>query len=401
MRRKHIATLTIGVLSILTLLASAAGARADLITDWNLFGLERMSAAKLPAGAPLRGMAMLHAAIFDATNAIAPRYAPYAGKLEGEAGASQAASVCAAAFITLLSVIPTEAEALSTRYNACLVLIPDGREKTQGVAIGARAANAVIALRGDDGADFSSDYKSSAGVGAYAPLTMPVVAPHFASMRPFVLKRSDALRPPPPPTIGSPQSERDLAETQALGGADSSLRSAEQTAQAHYFAFAARIVWNSIARQAIEARGLDLTDSARVMALVNFALSDSSSVVWDAKYFYNAWRPQTALQAAAPGWKPLEPDPLHPEYPCAHCGNGSAVSTVLQSLFGEQPIPFTVSVGQGAQMMRSFTSFRAFEIGEAQSRLYIGAHFRWSIIVGEALGRQVGDKVLEALKPLK
>jgi hypothetical protein len=48
---------------------------------------------------------------------------------------------------------------------------------------------------------------------------------------------------------------------------------------------------------------------------------------------------------------------------------------------------------------RSFNSIREYEEEEAISRLYGGVHFRWSNVVGEIVGKQVGERVLDALKP--
>src|SRR5262245_4061513 len=41
------------------------------------------------------------------------------------------------------------------------------------------------------------------------------------------------------------------------------------------------IVWNSIARHAVQAKALDLVNSARAMALVNFGISDAVSAIFE------------------------------------------------------------------------------------------------------------------------
>jgi hypothetical protein len=90
---------------------------------------------------------------------------------------------------------------------------------------------------------------------------------------------------------------------------------------------------------------------------------------------------------------------MHPEYPCAHCGFGSAASTVLQGLFGSGPFAFSARTGALNGELRAYGSFREFEEEEAISRIYAGLHFRHSTAVGASMGRQVGQIVLEALKP--
>jgi len=186
----------------------------------------------------------------------------------------------------------------------------------------------------------------------------------------------------------------------ALGEKDSAIRTKAQTDIARYHAPPGFIVWNSIARHAVQAKALDLVNSARAMALVNFGISDAVSAIFDAKYTYNAWRPVTAIRASgsASDWTALLPEPMHPEYPCAHCGVGAAASTVLQRLFGSGPFPFSATAAPDVAP-RAFGRFREFEEEEAISRIYAGVHFRWSNAVGEIVGKQVGEKVLEALKP--
>jgi hypothetical protein len=56
-----------------------------------------------------------------------------------------------------------------------------------------------------------------------------------------------------------------------------------------------------------------------------------------------------------------------------------------------------VSTGALGGAIRPYSSFRQFEEEEAISRIYGGVHFRWSNLVGEFVGKQVGKKVLESL----
>jgi len=120
----------------------------------------------------------------------------------------------------------------------------------------------------------------------------------------------------------------------------------------------------------------------------------------DTKFSYHAWRPMTAIRASDPGsmWTALLPVPMHPEYPRAHCGIGTAASTVMQGLFGSGPFPFSAAALPNVAP-RGFGSFREFEEEEAISRIYGGVHYPWSNGVGELVGKQVGEKVLGALRP--
>jgi hypothetical protein len=148
-------------------------------------------------------------------------------------------------------------------------------------------------------------------------------------------------------------------------------------------------------------------DCARALALVNLAIMDSQMAIYEAKYHHNYWRPRTAIKASQtqsaagpPDWTPLIPEPMHPEYPCAHCGVGAAAGVVVEQIFGTAPFHFEVSTGMLNGLTRPYESFREFVEEEAESRIYAGVHYRWSNISGEAVGRQVGMRVFERLKPL-
>jgi hypothetical protein len=370
-------------------------------------------AAKLPSGAPHRILAMMHAAMFDAVNSIQPKYAPYLGSLPAASGASPAAAASAAAYLVLADQIPAAAPDLAQRLHDLTDAIPESAGKSAGLQVGEAAAQAILTVRSDDGADFSSDYVVTTGPGAYALTSQAqMFSPSLGKMKPFVLETASQFRPPPPPPVDSSQALRDIAETKLLGEAGSSRRTADQTLIAQFHLPPGTVVWNSIGRAAVETKSHDLVDSARVMALLNFALIDGQMAIYDAKYHYNYWRPRTAINAAgglvqtastasaAPTeqWTPLIPEPLHPEYPCAHCGVGAAAATVMEHAFGYAPFHFEVSTGALNGMKRPFESFRQYAEEEAASRIYAGVHYRWSNVVGDAVGRQVGARVVETLQ---
>src|SRR5262249_18013737 len=89
--------LSVATISILTLVG--ASARADVITDWNAIATTTIftSGIPVPAVPGSRILAMTHAAIHDALNAIDRRYKPYALDRVAEPGASPEAAVVAAA----------------------------------------------------------------------------------------------------------------------------------------------------------------------------------------------------------------------------------------------------------------------------------------------------------------
>ena len=91
----------------------------------------------------------------------------------------------------------------------------------------------------------------------------------------------------------------------------------------------------------------NVTLSARFYAVLNYALANAAIASWDTKYFYNSWRPITALNYNAsiylasntslvdPSWTPLlDPTPNHQNYLSTHATFGAAAGAVI-SLWNE------------------------------------------------------------------
>src|SRR5688572_19210989 len=121
----------------LVIVMAAAPVRADIVTDWNLH--------TFAAGGPQapRTLAMVHLAMFDAINAIEPRYRPYLTLPAPPAGASAEAAAASAAHGVLVRLFPAQAASLLAALNASLAAIPDGQAETDGVAFGDLVAAAL------------------------------------------------------------------------------------------------------------------------------------------------------------------------------------------------------------------------------------------------------------------
>ena len=142
------------------------------------------------------------------------------------------------------------------------------------------------------------------------------------------------------------------------------------------------------------------------MALVNMALADSYTAGWDSKFFYNHWRPYTAIRhaendgnpqtAASADWEPLMPTPPVHDYPSTHSALGNAAATVLASLLGnETPFTMTSNTAQPSGSTRSFRSFHEAADENADSRVMAGIHFRFACEAGQTLGNKVGKWTVE------
>jgi hypothetical protein len=415
--------------------AFAAPAGGDAVTVWNAnAGVAATAACIAPLDNPFhesRIYAMMHVAIHDALNAIDRRSQPYTFH-KHEPGASPDAAVAAAArdvLVPLIRQLPLELVSPScvaagvasaeAAYTAALAAIPDTPAKAQGIAVGHDAAAAILALRAADGAvgpflNFSCPQRTSPGEYQCTPGTPFVVFELWENVTPFVLNHSSQFRPGPPYRVNSKKYTADFNEVKSLGGdgiGTPSARTADQTEIALYWWESSPLKWNRIARAVSVRTGLNLWENARLFGLLNLALADGYIAMVDSKNHYNYWRPVTAIQTADtdgnpdttgnPLWTPLRPTPPDQDYVSGHAIEGGAAAEVLKEFFGTDQISFhdcSVTLPAGSTcsdpspVLRSYTSFPQAAAENADSRIFIGFHFRKSVEEGTDYGRKIGKR---------
>ena len=359
---------------------------------------------------------MMHVAIHDALNAIDRRYQPYAYDGAGAPGASPEAAVAAAARDVLVALFPqlppdigpTPGPAVAlveAAYANALASIPSSPAKTQGIHIGQAAAAAILALRYRDGSeatflDFNYVAGSNPGDFQLIPGFPFAAAPSWGAVTPFVLRASSQYRPKAP---------YDAAQQEIRGGPQRGEESrphrqhnADRRADADCPILgrrrAAGVEQDRQDRVRPAGRG-SLGERASV-GLLNLASADAYIADFENKYFYEFWRPITAIRAADtdgnpdtdadPTWDSLVPTPPAPDYPSGHSGQGGAMSEVLERFFGDGVSFSTTSTTQPG-VIRSFTSFSQAAKENANSRIYIGFHFRHATVEGLKLGGKVGQ----------
>jgi hypothetical protein len=394
------------------LLLTAAPARADTVTDWNVIAIKATETAGAPVPVQMRAMALVHAAIFDAVNAIERRYSTYAVEVPPGPAASADAAAAAAAHGILERLYPMQKPIHDAALAAALAKLPESAERAQGVKIGQEVADRYFAMRKDDGATAQVAYQFAAGAGMYQatpPMNANPVLPHWRGVRPFVITGAKQFAWQGPPAPGSEAFARDFNEVKRIGGRASTLRTSEQTAVAIHWAGSEVPPFNAVARAAAAAKGLALSDSARLFALMNMAMADSLIAGFEAKYASNSWRPVTAIRnaglaanaavAADPSWEPLLVTPPHPEYPSAHCLGAGAAVAVLQHVFeGDRLATSYVYPPLGVVLKWQTFSQIAKEVEDA--RVWGGIHYRTAVEHGTQVGRQVGEyAVRNALRP--
>jgi len=375
-------------------------ARADVVTDWNVKAGEIVVAAGLTTAPANRTMAIVQTAVYEAVNAITRRYPDNGLKLDAAPVASVEAAVAAANYATLVKLLPSQQAAVDNAYRAALSKIAGGPVKAAGIAVGEKAAAAILALRGDDGADAIETYRPYTAAGVYVPTVIPVV-PQWPQRKPWLMTSPAQFRPGAPPKLTSELWARDYNETKSLGGKNSARRTPEQTDIALFWVATLPPVYHGVVRSVANMPGREITRNARFYAAVTQAADDAVIAVMDAKYHYNFWRPITAIRNGDldsndaterdPSWTPLIETPMHPEYPCAHCIASSVVGAVVQAEIGAGPTPTLTTTSHISGATRSWTKIEDFIQEVADARIYAGVHYRNSKDVGVEMGKQIGE----------
>lgn len=381
------------------MLAAATLARADVITDWNQTAIDVMKAANVAGNPWTRSMAMMNVAMSDAVNTVQNRYTRFIADGPRAPKASAEAAAAGAAREMLLRLYPDQKERISQAYAASIAAVAEGTAKNEGALIGEQAAAAVFAERANDTSNAPDTYRPLTTPGVWIPTTPPLF-PQYATARPWGFKTAADFRPAPPPALSSALYARDYNETKELGAAKSAKRTPEQTEAVKFWTQTNFLpCWFQAAAQLSASRGLGLADNARLFALLAMAEGNAFILEWDAKFHYNFWRPVTAIRNGDSdgndaterdaGWAPLNPTPMHPEYPSAAGIVGGAAAGVLQAVFGSGPVSFTVTDIFDPKLQRRYTSFAQMAEEQRLVRVWGGIHFRNSLEVGDEMGRKI------------
>lgn len=396
----------LGPLALVSVLVPAAVPDADPVLEWNLAAVRTTAAAPFNPPLESRNLAIVHAAMFDAANAFAAEYQPYAVRLRAPPGASLDAAVIAAAHDTLVQLYPEQASTLDALSAGSLKRLPSGPARDAGAAFGAEVARRMLSLRASDGAAeaIAAPYQPGSGPGAWvpaAPALKPALDPGWGRVSPFLLQTGSQFRPGPPPALTSDRYTADFQEMRALGSAASTTRTPAQTDLARLWVSTASQVWNSLARQLITAKRLGPARAARTLALLHLTMSDAFVASWDAKFAHAQWRPITGIRGADsdgnprteadPAWTPLLPTPPFPDYVAGHTACAGAAETVLVHIFGPTPgvsLELTSAAAPGVVLHAS--NVQEVARGVVDARVWGGVHWRTSSEEGLRLGRMVG-----------
>jgi hypothetical protein len=380
----------------------------NAVMEWNQIAL----AATVTAGqGPLpqsRSMTIVQVAVHDAVNAITGKYSTYLSYGPAPTGASPEAAAIAAADTALDALFPAQAPAFDAARVASLAA-RGLTESDPGISVGENAGATIFAARATDGASVAQFPYTAPGAGTpgvWVPTgPAPALLPGWGNVTTWVVQSAAQFLPDAPVALDSGRYARDYNEIKAIGSLTSATRTSEQTEIARFWLAAPSPIWNGVASRIIDARGLDLSDSARTFALMYLSASDAGITCWDAKYTYNFWRPVTAIRngdldgndatAADPSWTPLFATPPFPEYVSGHATNSSAMASALAFLFGDNPgIAIVATSPTNPTFPRQWSTFSEGVDDVVNARVYTGIHFRTSDEVGARVGGQVAQFVV-------
>jgi hypothetical protein len=406
--------------------------KADMVVSWNKLVMEIAVAEDgLLTLKGVRTSSIMFIAMHDALNSINPIYSYYTFN-QPSRGANPIAAAAQAAYEVVVNQYADKQPQLEKELTRWLSSVDNDDSRKEGIAIGKAAALKILKQRKNDGWDGEAEYKwHPMGPGVYAEFSEHSGTPEgfifgagMATARPFMLPKQDYFRSPPTPAIDSEEYTTAFNEVKEVGHSKSNTRTQDQAHLAMWWKDFIENSHNRLTREIVITENLNLWKAVRMFALLNMSICDAYINVFENKFFYNHWRPYTAIRwAENDGNENTKADlrwnNLHkhtyafPSYPSAHGTASAAAMMILENLIGKD-YHFTMTtteVDKAGPMSpkipmqpvtRSFKSFMEAAMEASMSRVYLGIHFRYDSIEGFNLGSKIGTYALQNfLTPLK
>ncbi|MFG3406971.1 vanadium-dependent haloperoxidase [Streptomyces sp. NPDC048142] len=412
---------------------AVAVAETDHVLYWNqvlVESFQELPDSKASPGALARAAAMMNGAIYDTVNSVRTIGEPYLIKPTSAQGNEAALGVAIdhAAYGVLKASLPDVD--FSGDFNTALAMPSSATAQERAVAkdLGEKTSRAMVFLRDRDASSLDTPYTIGNDPGDWRPTSpgVPPLTPNWGRVKPFGIDYGSQFRPPLPPALDSAQYAAELKEVREYGGADASVtkRTADQTEIAHFWANDLQGTYKapghlfSITNHIVENRLPEATsyETAKLYALVSIALADAGIAAWDSKYLTDVdlWRPETAIQQADTDgnpatvkdadWEPLSPDlngerfsPPFPSYVSGHGTYAGAWAGIMKRYTGSDAFAFTLEATTvdpyAGGAVRSFDSYSELARENAESRIYLGVHFRADAEKALELGDRVAAHV--------
>jgi hypothetical protein len=390
--------------------AAFAGDR-EVVIEWNA-----LMEATVPnsAGVTLpRGYAMMHIAMFDAVNSIEGGYTGYHVRIPIGQPASSDVAAAQAAHDVVVALFPAatgNADALlATRVQGV-----DPALAKAGTQVGKSIANKILQWRANDGWAIPQTFTPAPVPGVWRPTPPAFAAAGFVQAvdaQPLGLPRPYYFMPRRPPELDSQEYADGVNEIQAIGGVNSTVRTAAQTQLARTWASVGyrqqwSAIWNNVTRDAARSQNLDLIETARLFALLNVSMQDGVQTAQASKFAYQLWRPVHAIQladqdmnpatTADPSWMPLLPTPPYPSYAGNMACIGASAATSLRLFFGTNDMtvsPKWTGLNGNADVTMTYPGFWQLAEAQAASREYGGIHYHFDSVASQEMCPKVAGYV--------
>ena len=250
----------------------------------------------------------------------------------------------------------------------------------------------MLAMRTGDHFDDVVPYvQPPPGPGVFEPIaTTPAVDPKLAVRAPVHLRLAVRLPAGRPARADEQALRRGRGGgTEATAGSTAPSGRALQTETVRFHTEQTYLQFSRTLRELAIARGLDLRESARLLGYVNVATADTMIACWEAKYHYNFWRPNHAIQRADTDGNPA----TTPDADLAAAGRRQPPGVPVRSLllhgrsdrvaaqyFGTKQVELVItSLAPGAGPPRTYENLDELVTDVQNARVWGGLHYRSTV----------------------
>jgi hypothetical protein len=400
-------TVLVSGLTLPASLPAAAAEASDQVLAWNRYAYHELFVVKgQPPPVAFLNLSMMHAAMYDAVNAIDGNHEPYLGAPAGaDPSDSKNAAAAEAAYRVLLAVVPSPSAQLTTDYNTSIAEITSAGETgiAGGQAVGQAAASAIVTARSGDNRTTPTAFSTGIGPGDWQAFS----GNNFrwvANLNPFLIQDAEDFATNGPRRLDGEKYAAEFNQVKSLGRKTGSTRTQDQTDAALFWADNVTAMWSRIFQDLADGQDLSTVESSRYFAMLYLTGTDALIACFLDKELHSFWRPQTAIRNAGTdgnpattadaAWESLLVNPPYPDHPSGHNCVSSSIVETLQDFFGTDQMSFGATSTATATIpaiTRDFTSFSQAIKEIRKARVWGGLHFMSAESQGATLGRKVAD----------
>jgi hypothetical protein len=423
--------------------------RVDPILEWNQIMLDanaRDYEGQTPEQAgptrASRAFAITQLAMYDAYVSVIQASDPYLPLVKVPANTNATVAASVAAYVSLHYLYPGQATRFEQAIHTSLQRYSYGVAEYNGILLGKYMALRMLSDRRNDGSEVTERYEPSDEIGTHDvdPLNpgQGFLDSNWGNVRPFALPNATRFAAPSLPSLGSREYAAAFEEVKTLGGdgvTTPTTRTKEQTIIGIFWAYDGTPglgvpprLYNQIVRTIAIQKQNEVSENARLFALVNMAMADAGIQAWADKYNAVFWRPirgirlgdqdgnfrtvgnaqWTPLGAPASNTRRRNFTPNFPAYISGHAIFGAASMGMIQNFYGTDSIAFSLisdefngrTTGSDGKVRpvisRSYKTLTQAIEENSQSRTYLGVHWRFDQTEGQRAGLSIAEFIAES-----